>query len=259
MLNNTKKFASTLVAGLTVAATLAFAPAANAATPAEVVLSPSISVADDGSFNYVPGEWTGDYTTLTVGWYSCPTAQLGAIGATADLLQQLTDAGCTFVSSGKSQPAETFDNISTFPVVIETADDTTSAFQGNNIIMYDKTLGPIAYNMRGFSGKAKASRTIGFAGKSATLNKSARAGLYSLLSKIGNGQKVVITVDAYAAKGGSSKHDQALAMGRARQVKSFFKKNGVAATFKLRSHTASVAGAAGRKASVKVSFVPAGQ
>jgi invasion protein IalB len=82
MMTNAKKLTSAIVAGLAVAATLAFAPAANAATPAEVVNAPSVGIADDGSYFYVPGEWSGDITALTIGWYSCPTPQYGAIGAT---------------------------------------------------------------------------------------------------------------------------------------------------------------------------------
>ena len=255
MKTSAKKLTSAIVAGIAIATSIAFAPGAQAAAP-EVVNSPSISVADDGSYNYVAGEWTGDIVNLTFGWYSCPTPQLGSIGATADLLAELNAAGCTYVSAEKTLPADTFDNVSTFPVIIETADDITSAYMGNSFIMYDKSTGPIAYNFRGATGKVKAGRSIEFAGKSATLNKSARAGLYALLSKIGNSKQVVITVDAYAAKGGSNAKNTALANARARQVKSFFKKNGVAATFKLRSHTSKVAGAAGRTAKVQVHFVP---
>jgi outer membrane protein OmpA-like peptidoglycan-associated protein len=252
MLNNTSKFASALVAGLTVAATLAFAPAANAAAPAEAVYSPSISVAEDGSYNYVPGEWTGDITTLTVGWYSCPSAQLGAIGATAELLQQLTDAGCTFVSNDKVLPAETFDNVATFAVVIETADDTTSAYMGNNLVMYDKSgIGPVAYNMRGVSGTAE-TRTLYFDAGSAAINAKTRSGLYGLVSKIGSLTPASITINAYAAKGGSAKNGRALAKARARAIRAFFARQGITGPFKIHTHVGKASGAAGRRAIVKV-------
>ena len=252
MMNITKKLASVAVAGLALAATIAFAPAANAATPAEVVSSPMVGVADDGSFYYIPGEWSGDVTTLTVGWYSCPSAQLGAIGATADLLQQLTDAGCTFVSNDKTLSANTFDNVNSFAVIIETADDTTSAFMGNNLIMYDKNLGPIAYSAG--VGALTQVRSLYFAGNSATLNAAARASLYTLISKIGMNNDVTITIDAYAAKGGSSTKNLALAAARARQIKFFFKHYGITSSFKIRTHIAKHSGAAGRKATVKVAI-----
>ena len=251
---NIKKFAPLAVASIALAATFSFAPAANADTPAESVYAPSFSVADDGSYNYVPGEWTGDVTTLTVAWYSCPVAQLGAIGDAAELAQQLADAGCTQVSTDKSVPAETFDNVNSFPVIVEIANETAAAFMGNSFIMYDKGVGPIAYNYRG---QGANTRTLFFGGNSATLNAKSRSALYALLAKVGSTASAAVTIDAYAAKGGSAAKNASIARGRARQIMFFLKKYGVTGPFKIKLRTSTLTGAAGRKATVKLDIIEA--
>ena len=248
---NIKKLAPLAAVAIALAASISFAPAAQAANPAEVVFSPSISVAEDGSYTYVPGEFSGDVSTLAVAWYSCPTAQLGAIGDATELAQQLTDAGCSQVSTDSTVPADTFDNITSFPVIIEIANETTAAYMGNSFIMYDKGVGPIAYS---FSG-ASLARTIYFAGNSATLNSASRAALYALLSKVGSTSTAVVTINAYAAKGGSAAKNAAIARGRARQIMFFFKKNGIYGPFKIKLHTSTVSGVAGRKATVKLQVI----
>lgn len=251
---NIKKFAPLAVASIALAATLSFASASNAAAPAEVVSSPAFTVADDGSYNYVPGEWSGDVSTLSVAWYSCPTAQLGAIGDAAELAQQLTDAGCAQVSTEKVVPADTFDNVYSFPVIIEIANETTAAYMGNSYIMYDKGVGPIAYNYRG---QSALTRTLFFGGNSATLNAASRSALYGLLGKVGSTANASVTINAYSAKGGSASKNASIARGRARQIMFFLKKYGITGPFKIKLHTSSVAGAAGRKATVKLEIIEA--
>lgn len=230
------------------------ATSANADTPVELVFSPQVGVAEDGSFYVVPGEWAGDVTDLTTTWFSCPTMQLGAVGDAAELTQQIADAGCVEVSTDKSLLADAFDFETSFPLLLQVVNGSVAAYQGTTIVMYDRGGGPIAYNQRGTS--TVLSRTLHFAGNSATLNAKARAGLFGLISKLDKVSHVVLTVDAYATKGGKAAKNIALARGRARQVMFFFKRKGINATVKIRTHVASVAGAAGRKAIVKLSFVP---
>jgi hypothetical protein len=246
------KILPAVVASIFLASTFSFTQSAQAADPVEVVGSPSISVADDGSFNYVPGEWSGPVSTLTVAWFSCPSAQLGAIGALVDLTQQLTDAGCTQVSTDKTLPDSTFDNVSTFPVVLEVADGSAAAFMGNSFIMYEKGVGPIAYSALGGAPLAK---TVYFGGNSATLSAKSRSALHGLLRNLGNTSGTRVTINAYASKGGSASKNAAIALGRARQIMFFLKKKGVSGSFKIKLHTTAVSGAAGRKASVSFKFL----
>ena len=252
----TNKFVSLTIASLVAFTSFSFASTAQAADPAVVVTSPSFSVADDGTYTYVPGEWSGEVTTLTVSWYSCPTAQLGAIGDATELAAQLTDSGCTFVSHDTTLAADTFDNLTTFPVVMETANDTSAAFMGNNFVMYDKSVGPIAYSAAPQAAVVVA-RTLYFSGNSATLNAKSRAALNALLAKVGKSSKVVVLINGYAAKGGSAAKNHSIARGRARQVMFFFKRHAIAATYKIRLHTSKVSGAAGRKATVQLSITSA--
>ncbi len=250
----THKFVALFAGFATILGSFSFASAANADTPVELVFGPQVGIAEDGSFYVIPGEFSGDVTDITTTWFSCPTMQLGAIGDAAELTQQVADAGCVEVSTDKSLLADAFDYETTFPLLLQVANGTVAAYQGTTIVMYDKGVGPIAYNQRGAS--TVLSRTLHFAGNSATLNASARAGLFGLVSKLGKASHVVLTIDAYATKGGKAAKNIALARGRARQVMFFFKRKGINATVKIRTHVASVATAAGRKAIVKVSFVP---
>ena len=249
----TNKFAALVIASIVSVASLSFAATAQAADAPVAINSPSFSIADDGTYNYVPGEWSGDVTSLTMAWYSCPSAQLGAIGDATELTTQLTDAGCTFVSSEHTLAADTFDNVSTFPVVIEIANETSAAFMGNNFVMYDKSLGPIAYSAAP-QAAVVATRTLHFSGNSAYLNAESRSALKALLAKVTKTSKVTITIDAYAAKGGSAAKNHAIARGRARQVMFFFKGHAITATFKINLHISKLTGVAGRKATVKLAI-----
>ena len=245
---NLKKIVPAVIASIFLAGSLSFADSARAADPATVVNSPSISVGEDGSFNYVPGEWSGEVSTLTIAWFSCPSAQLGAIGPVADLTQQLTDEGCEQVSTDKSLPESTFDNLTTFPVVLEVANGDSAAFMGNNFIMYERGGVPLAYNSLG---QRPLLSTLHFGGNSSTLTAKSRSDLRGVLRNLGHKPAARVTIDAYAAKGGSASKNAAIARGRARQIMFFLKKKGVSGSFKIKLHTSAVSGSAGRKALVQ--------
>lgn len=243
-----KKIVPAIIASIFLAASLSFAESAQAADPATVISSPSISVGEDGGFNYVPGEWSGEVTSLTIAWFSCPSAQVGAIGAVADLTQQLTDAGCAQVSTDKSLPASTFDNLTTFPVVLEVANGDSAAFMGNSFIMYERGGVPLAYSS---FGQRPLLSTVHFGGNSATLTAKSRSELRGVLRNLGTTSGARVIINAFAAKGGSASKNGAIARGRARQIMFFLKKNGVSGSFKIKLHTSTVSGSAGRKALVQ--------